>query len=504
MGRAKLHLNRVELADFSKGYFPNKDLDEVPDGGSSDCKHVIWYRSALRKMFGMDLINASQVAQTRGNGIHFLDVSGVAKRAAVFGSKFYEDVSGTWTDRTGAVTITDGASNHTQFINHQLNANKYLIGVNGVDAPFKWTGAGNAAVLGGSPPIFESVAKYHQAIFGSVNELVYFSDVGDPETYNTGSHVINFDKNVKRLIDNGPKLAVLMEDHIGSIQGFSYLDYAKEEVEIKNVGCMGRLAATKAVFGKDNDVIATISREGVWIIDQAFGQEKILGDDYFQEFNQANLSKAVAAYSSIDHLLYIAAPYGASTENDYLIVVDMMTGAFWPMPSIHTNSIRAMCSARDANGDEYIYFIDSNGYSFKFNKGTVNYHTGAATQGIDARFKTKKYDLKDIHSIRQFAMLAEAVGDWDVTVAIGFGLTSSDGDTGTINLQAEGDLLGSSFVLGASVLAGSDYVFNILSDVGGFGRYLTITLSNDNVDESFNVKKMELQLRRRRMGANDK
>lgn len=504
MGRAKLSLTRFEIPKFDKGYFPNKDFEDVPEGGSADCKHVIWNRSGLRKMYGMDLVNASQAATSRGNGIFYFDVNGVTKRVAVFGNKFYEDVSGTWTDRTGAITITDGTANLVQFINHQQGSNKYLIAVNGVDAPFKWTGSGNAAVLSGSPPLFESIAEYHQTVFGSILEKVYPADTADPETYDL-TNEIAFDRNVKRVINNGAKLAVLMSDHIGSVQGFDYLDFAKEENEINNVGCLGRLAATNAVFGKDTDVIATLAKDGLWIIDQAFGAEKIFGDDYIQEFSQSSLSKASLAYSVADHLLYICAPYGASTENDYLIVVDMLTGAFWPCPSIHANSIRAVASARDLNGDEYIYFVDTNGYSFKFNRSTKNYHTGLSTQAIDSRFKSKKFDLKDIHSLREAYLLAAADGNWNVTMAIGFSLTSSDGDTGAINLLDDtGGLLGSTFILGASALAGSNYIFKLLQGVGGFGRYLSIVFSNSNIDESFNIKKAELQLRRRRMGANDK
>lgn len=504
MGRATLGIKRIELDKFDKGYFPNKDFEDVPDGGSSDCKHVVWNRSALRKMFGMDRINSTQAATTRGNGVHYFEVNGITKRVAVFGTKFYEDVAGVWTDRTGAITITDGAANQVQFVNHQASSNKYLIGVNGVDAPFKWTGTGNAAVLGGTPPIFETGAKYNDAFFGSIDEIVYPSSTLDPETYNTTRDAINFTRDVMRLIENGPKLAVLMSDHIGSISGFDYLDFAKDDSELDKVGCVGKLAAAKAVFGTKTDVIATLSKDGLWIIDQAFGAEKLFGDDYIQEFNQTNLSKATLAYSNADHFLYVFAPYGLATENDYLIVVDMLTGAIWPCPSIHSNSVRASASMRDSNGDEFIYFVDTNGYAFKFNRATKNYHTGTSTQAIDSRFKTKKYDLKDIHSLREASMLADAVGDWDVTMAIGFSLTSADGDTGSISLLGEGDLLGSTFILGASVLSGSDYVFEVLEGIGGFGRYMTITLSNSELDESFNIRKIELQMKRRRMGSNDK
>lgn len=506
MGRAKLGLKRVELNNFSRGYFPNKEFDDIPDGGSSDCKHVIWFQSDLRKMFGMDRINSSAVSNINGCGVFYLDVNGATKRTAVFGSGFYEDVAGTWTDRTGTVTITDGANNLVQAINHQQGSNKYAIYVNGVNPPWKWTGSGNAAVLGGTPPAnFTSIAKYHDTIFGSYGELNYFSDTGDPETWNSTRWVLRFDKDIKSQHDNGQKLAVLMDDHIGSISGYSYLDFQQEESEIATVGCVGRLAATKAYFGKnDTRVIATISRDGVYTIDEAFGYQRLFGDDYFSQFNQTSLSKAVCAYCRIDNLLYVAIPNDSATEMDYLVVVDMISGAIWPCPNIHSNYIRAMASMKDDDGNEFIYFVDKNGYAFKFNKETKNYHTGSASQAIDARWKSKTFDLKDVHSFREATMLADAVGNWNVTMAVAFGLTTLDGTSGSISLLGEGDLLGSTFILGASTLTSSDYIFEVLSDVGGFGRYMAITVSNNSVDESFNIRKIEIQMKRRRQGGSDK
>lgn len=506
MGRANFGFTPLRIKKFDKGYFPNQDFDDVPDGGSSDCKHVIYYKSALRKMFGMDRINSSQASTTRGNGLFYLDVNGVAKRTAIFGSKFYEDVSGTWTDRTGAVTITDGANNLVQAINHQQNANKYSIYVNNVNPPWKWTGSGNAAVLGGSPPAnFGSIAKFHDTIFGAKNENVYFSDVGDPETWNGSKWVIPFERDITRLIDNGNTVAVFSDHNIGSISGYSYLDFSAEESEVRNVGCVGRLAATSAFFGNNNTpVIATISNDGIWLVDQSYGTTKIFGNNFFDSFNKSYMNKSVCAYSTTDKLLYCALPYSSDSENKYLIVIDMVSGAVWPCPDVHTNYIRAISTMKDDSGNEFVYFIDTNGYAFKFNKDTKNYHTGSAIEAIDSRWKSKRYDLEDVYSLRDANMLASISGDWNIAISCAFNLSSDDGDLSQIYLGSTYDLLTSSFVLGASVLGGSDYVFEFINSIGGFGRFFSFTMTNSSVDESFNVYMIEFKMKRRREGSNDK
>lgn len=503
MGYAKLKLKRVPFGPFDKGYFPNKDLADVPDGGSNNCKHVLWDRSRLRNMFGMDRINSTQVGNINGNGLFYFDVDGYGRRTAVFGDKLYYDVSGVWTDVTGTATITD--THLVQAINHQQGANKYAIYCNGEDPPWKYTGAAAAAVLGGSPPTFESIVKYHDHIFGSVKEIDYFSGVGDPETWTTATRRVRFDKTIVTQIDNGTKLAVCMGDHIGSVQGYGYLDFIVEETEIKDIGCVGRLAATNAIWQEKLKVFLTMSNQGLYMVDGSFGYQQIFGENWIEEFNQETLKNTVVAFSPSDNLAYVAIPYGPALQNDYLIVVDMLSGAVWPMPSIHTNNIRSMASMKDDSGNECIYFIDSNGYSFKFNRDTKNYHTGTATQAIDSFWQSGKKDFGDVHSYRRSEMLADADGDHNITVSVKFGLASGIGNSGNVNLSDEGDLLGSSFVLGASTLGGSEFVLNLVSALGStFGRYVTIAFSNNAIDEAFNILTYEMLVKRRRMGANAK
>lgn len=500
-------MKKLQIKKFDRGFYPNQDFDDVPDGGSPDCRHVFWRRSALRPFPGMDRVNSSQVAQLTGQGLHYMNVNGVQKRVAVFGTKFYEDVSGTWTDRTGAVVI--GSGDLTQFIDHQQGANKYLIGFPGNgNPPFKWTGAGNAAVLAGSPPNGETGAKYHNLVYTAVNEIVYFSDTGDPETWDLTNWAVPFEKDVKCLLEHGPKLAVLMEDHIGSLQGYDYLDLVAEEREISTFGCVGKLAAKNCYFGNnDLKVIATIARDGVWIFDESFSGTKLLGNNYFDEFNQSYLSKSSMAYWRDENLLFLAIPYASSTQPNYLIIIDMKSGAFWPGPEIHGNYIRSLASMRDSNGDEFVYFQDANGYAYKFNMDTTYYHTGTATQGIDYRWKSRRLDLEDVHSLGELVMLADATGDWGVNVGLKFGLEKGDGTTGNINFWNDNDVLTYSFVLGASTLGGSDYIFKVLSGVGGFGRFLEVTLLRERpdevVDQNFRVRRLEIHLHDHRRGGDD-
>jgi hypothetical protein len=502
MGRQKLKLRKIDIKDFSKGYFPNKDFDDVPEGGSNNCRHVICNQSELRKMFGMDLITATAASETAGKGLFYFNTNGVQKRVAVFGTKLFWDNGGTWTDVTGAVTIS--GNNLCQFIDHQQGANEYIIVCNGTDPVFKWTGTGNAAVLGGSPPVFTSIEKFGSTLFGSSGQFAYFSDIGDPETWDTAIWLVTFGKDIVNMLKIGNSLAVMMGDHIGSITGNTELDFAREEERIGTFGCVGRQAACKAKFGtSQSDVLAVLATDGLHFIDVSFGHSHVFGKDWIQDFSVSDLSKATLAYDNTEKLLYCALPYAGATQNDYLIVVDMISGAVWPCPDIHAQYIKSMASCLDSSLNEYVYFIDNAGYGYKFNRLTTDYHSGTAAQAIDAYWRSKKYDLEEIHDIRWISALANIEGDWSFTLGLMGGMNQDSAVSGAQSLLGTADVLDSTFILDTSTLGGSLYVFNYADGLGLFCRYLSFYVENNQLSQPFNLKQIEIQLKRRRMGFGD-
>jgi hypothetical protein len=103
---------------------------------------------------------------------------------AVVGNKIYKDAeTASPADITGAVTITAGAGNHVTAI----HVNDLALFCNGVDAPWKWSGSGNAAALGGSPPIFRTMISKFNRTFGAGHtaapRTIRYSAMGDPETW---------------------------------------------------------------------------------------------------------------------------------------------------------------------------------------------------------------------------------------------------------------------------------------------------------------------------------
>jgi len=102
---------------------------------------------------GNTAFNASAMvsASTAITGLGYYKLASNDYLVAIAGTAIFksDDLDGTMDDITGAVTITTGQNNiwtHTQM-------NNLSIFVGGApDAPIKWSGSGNAAVLGGTPP----------------------------------------------------------------------------------------------------------------------------------------------------------------------------------------------------------------------------------------------------------------------------------------------------------------------------------------------------------------
>ena len=149
--------------------------------------NVYWSGKALSSRRGTDNINTAAInGGTAVTGIFDYTRSAGASRdiVAVVGDKFYKDArSATPTDISGAVTITSGAANACQF----ATFNENLIVANGTNTPWRWTGTGNAAVLGGYPPAFKTIISKWNRVFGAGHtaapRTIRFSALADETTW---------------------------------------------------------------------------------------------------------------------------------------------------------------------------------------------------------------------------------------------------------------------------------------------------------------------------------
>ena len=97
-----------------KGVLYNVPVEEVPTDYLGDVDNVeVSKNGAVVSRKGYDEYIATPITATppcMGLGEHRFTAA-VVRKWAIFGAKFYENVSGTWTDRTGGMTITNDEDN---------------------------------------------------------------------------------------------------------------------------------------------------------------------------------------------------------------------------------------------------------------------------------------------------------------------------------------------------------------------------------------------------------
>lgn len=510
MGLEQLELKDFPFNDFSAGEFPNTPRHEIPDNGFAACQHVIWFEGRLRRFFGCEKINAAQVdSGANGNGLYHASFGGTNRMIAVFGDKLYENVSGTWTDRTGGMTITDGYP--WQFRTFEEGANKYVIMFNGQDASLKWTGAGNnAALLAGSPATALTGDYWHSYFWtnDSTNDnWVVRSASTNPQGWALTTDFFPFPRKVYGVIGNGPRLAAVMEDQMGYIEGFGD-DSFNREVNALPIGTKATRSLAKGSYNIetksgpiDMEGFFAVCPDTVYFINENFQKYDAIPQFRYWWRDNVNKQYIQNSYGCFhwDYYWYVfAVPTADSQWPDTLIVLNTKSGAAWRMPNPLTSTykIRGLAILKDDYYDDYICILDDNGYAYKFNATLLNYAGGS----IQSYAKSKIFDLGATYELREPQIEAKVAGAYDVDLYINFDQGSGDGAYDALSLADTSDLLGSTFVLGASTLGGKEYLFDDL-DIAGYGRFVQFMFKDYDTTSQFDIYQLILWMKFIRKGS---
>lgn len=192
----------IELTDFSGGRNSYDPEFLVKSNQAVSLQNINLLDRGFEKRRGNTNFNSSAMidATTAVAGIGYIKYISTSEFLnAVAGTKFFTSLSlsGTMADTTGAVTITAGQNNFwTPVIFNDLQ-----IWFGGApDAPFKYSGSGNAAALGGSPPSAKTAFVAANRVFAistTANpSLIQWPILSNPEDWTgTGSGSQQVSKN---------------------------------------------------------------------------------------------------------------------------------------------------------------------------------------------------------------------------------------------------------------------------------------------------------------------
>lgn len=500
----------VIFRDLSAGWFPGKEHNDIPGSldspepiGMADGNAVVWFDGSLNSFFGYDNVNTSALnSGASGTSIYASDV--LDEMVATFGNKLYSDVDqAAPTDITGAVTITAG--NNFQWSEWQFETTKYIIGTNGVDSPIKWTGTGNAAVLGGSPPVGRWNVIWNNALWiartSTETSTLYFSDLADPETWTTDNDY-KFPAPITGLGTLGDKLVVFMDDAIGVLTGYNNTALTKVDKFINGKGCTSGNSIVNAKL-KGVDVLVFHSWDGWYAFDGSSTlvylsnpiKNKYRQQSTVTQFTQNRFQYVWAEYIPQYEWVIAGMSDGSDTTNNFMVILDIgrvyenREGLYiphWPVDSIPANCIAR--SKRITSESNEIFFCDTTGFVYKFNPTVFNNNGSAYTKF----FQSKIFDNVKSWILVEFNIMANETST-TLTTYVKADLESGDGSQGSVSLQDSAALLGTTFILGSSLLGGVDFVYNEAA-MDTFGRFLQFKITNSTVDKSFSIEEVSIIL----------
>ena len=142
----------------------------VPDGFLVGGKNVICRDGAVISRPGLTVVTSTAPSSNRVVGaVYYKDHADVERVIAGTTAGLHLYTGGAaWSDVTGTA-LTGGAGNQIRFTVFMLTGSTRVVAVNDTDVPQSWTGTGNFAALGGSPPVAKCVTSaFQRVILGNI------------------------------------------------------------------------------------------------------------------------------------------------------------------------------------------------------------------------------------------------------------------------------------------------------------------------------------------------
>jgi hypothetical protein len=258
-------------------------------------------------------------------------------QVGVGGDAFKQFTGGAWVDKTGSVTITDDDDNLATFSTFWDGSasNEIIIVALDQDAPIKWTGSGDAAALGGSPPSFKHQVVHKNKLWVSAGDVLYFSGLRDGESWDTSNDLVRFEgdgKDITGLAVFGDRLIVFKPGEIFAVSGSSNRDLFVQSI-VKGEGCISGYSIQEIESRRYGNILAFLSSEG--FVKAFNGSQNLLtiGDHVQPLWDTMNRSRFQFANSmkyEKRNQYWVSATEGSGTTHDHVFVYDYFN-------DVHTN-----------------------------------------------------------------------------------------------------------------------------------------------------------------------
>lgn len=489
----------VELNDFSGGLNTFDPEYISPLNQSPDLDNLIILDKGFKKRNGDSTWNSSAMVSTStaitgmgyiayDNGTQFLN--------AIAGTKFFTDsgLSGTMTDKTGALTITTGSNN----IWNSVNFNNLQIWFGGApDAPFKYSGTGNAALLGGSPPTANNVFGANNRIF-AMNTVanpsrIFWPVISNPEDWTgTGSGSTDVaasdGEGVQCGIVTGPDTAIIFKNNSTHMMVTTRQPFPVYQLQ-RGIGIGGKNAwcmANGTIYFVTPGLRMKSTIDGVH-----FTTYPNDINDIWDSINVNRIQYIQGIYyQPLEWIMWLVST-GSSTTNNYLIIWDIERECFLRCTTGFKANVAGLVQNRRLFMGHY------NGKLFE--KLKLNVFTDAsetAPGGIDAYWRSPFRNLGEgldttIHPL-YFSVSAITETASTLDLSFGFDFTGPQ-TTQTFSLMAVGGVWDVD-LWDVGVWGGQNAtILRML--VQGRGNLFSMKMRNNTVSQGYTVQGASVRLR---------
>jgi hypothetical protein len=331
----------IAIEDFSGGLNTTDSEYTLPLNQSPDLQNINLLDKAFTKRRGDTAFNSSAMVSsaTPGMGGGYVKFSsGTEFITAVYGTKFFTSsaLTGVMADATGVVTITSGTNN----IWTPLTYGDLQIWFGGApDAPFKYSGTGNAAALGGTPPSAYTGFVANNRVFAistSANQSrIYWPVLSNPEDWTgTGSGNADVSANDGEALQCGIVLgvdrAILFKNTSTHLMALTRQPFPIYQLQ-KGVGIAGRYA-----YAMVEGVIYFITpgKRMLWTSD-GVNFEPAPNDinDIFDSINSSRVANIQGVYYQALRQIHWYVSTGISSTNNLCIIWDLRRKCFLKHPT---------------------------------------------------------------------------------------------------------------------------------------------------------------------------
>ncbi len=446
---------------------------------------------SILKRNGYTALNTSAFnGGARWTGLKWFELaSGTRFLVGTCGNKIakQDDLDGTWDDITGALTNT--ADNLTSFAIFRNN----LLGTNGVDVPWKWTGAGNASAM--TVPATLTTAKYVE-VFQSYTFLanvtvggtafksrVYWSALDEIGTWDAADfNDVSRDDGqtitaIKALAD---RLVIFKERSIwlAFYTGDPDVPFTFQK-SASDVGCIAPFSVQEAGGG-----LVFLASDGLYFFD-GNNSDKITDriSATLQGYNALQFAQACSMYQHEKNRYWLALPSGSESTSNRVISWDTFNNAL----SIYTGMApSAMTTIFNSGIQERPYWGDYSGFVYRGDVGKNDSPLNVST-AITAYAYTRWQDFDDLCDQKSMPNVYIYTRNENATLtfAYSYDFEETDQYTQTFSLTASADVYGTA-IYGVSTYASSGGRVT-RRDLTGRGRVVRFKFANANLDESFRV-----------------